>query len=293
MSGLSSRFSARPASLDDAGGILEVALARDLEDLGYPDYSLDDVNEELAKAAESWVVTGEDGAVVAYAFLSGGHAPVLVHQRACGAGIGTWLREQVEQRARERGETVIRQHVSGSNDTARRLLGAAGYRPEQHFWRMERELDGDLPEPAWPAGAEPRPYALGADDAAAHALVQDAFRDVPGHVDRGLDEWRAMAVGSAQFAADLSTVAGSFAGVALCQRWEDRGYIAYLATARDWRGRGLGRALLASSLAKIHAAGFEHAVLVVNDRNESATRLYESVGMKIASRSERWDKRLA
>jgi ribosomal protein S18 acetylase RimI-like enzyme len=77
------------------------------------------------------------------------------------------------------------------------------------------------------------------------------------------------------------------------QRWEDRGYIAYLATARDWRGRGLGRALLASSLAKIHAAGFEHAVLVVNDRNESATRLYESVGMKIASRSERWDKRLA
>jgi ribosomal protein S18 acetylase RimI-like enzyme len=144
-----------------------------------------------------------------------------------------------------------------------------------------------------------RPYAPGADDRAAHALVQDAFRDIPGNVERGFEQWRAAAVGGAQFAPDLSTVAladhggGDFAGVALCERWEDgQGYLAYLATAREWRGRGLGRALLAASLAKMGAAGLSRAALNVNGRNESATRLYESVGMRVGFRAERYEKRL-
>jgi mycothiol synthase len=213
-----------------------------------------------------------------------------VHPDACGRGIGSWLRE----RAEARGHGVIRQEASGSNDAARQLLEAAGYRAEQHFFRMVRDLGEPLAEVPWPEGAAPRDYEPGADDAAVHALVADAFTDIPGNVRLGLDEWRPRAVGRAQFAPALSTVAGDFAGVALCERWDDegQGYVAYLATAREWRGRGLGRALLARSLEKMRAAGLPKAALSVNARNESATRLYESVGMTVAARSDRYEKRL-
>lgn len=304
MNALPSRFEARRPALEDAEAILAVGIARDVADLGYPDYSLDDVREELSEpgvdlARDAWVVTGEVDRVVAFALVTGAFARVLVHPEACGAGIGGWLRERVEERVRERGEAVIRQQVDGSNDAARRLLEAAGYHAAVHSWRMVRELgDGALTAARWPARIEPRQYRRGDDDPAAHALVLDAFRDIPGNVDRGFEEWRAGSVGGAQFAPELSTVAvagadGAPVGVAVCERWEDgQGYLAYLAVAREWRGRGLGRALLAETLVKMRDAGLARAALNVNGRNESAMGLYTGVGMTVGARSERWDKAL-
>jgi mycothiol synthase len=293
VSDLPSRFSAHPATREHAEGILAVGIARDIADVGYPDYALDDVHEELAEADDGWVVTGETGQVVAYALLEGGDARVAVHPEACGEGIGTWLRERMEEK---RGSGVIRQQVAGSNDPARRLLLDAGYATEQHYFRMVRDLDGDLAEVPWPEGVDAREYAPGADDVAAHALVQDAFTDIPGNVTRGFDEWRARSVAGAQFAPELSIVAldgDELAGVVLVDRWEDgQGYVSHIATARDWRGRGLGRALLAAALVGIRDAGLARAALDVNGRNESATRLYESVGMRVGSRAERYDKQL-
>lgn len=288
MSDLSSRFRARDATPGDAEGILAVGIARDVADLGFGDWAVEDVLEELDEASAAHVVT-EDARVIAYALVEGADLRIAVHPDACGRGVGSWLREWGEAR----GEGVVRQEAAGSNDAARRLLEAAGYSAAQHFWRMTTDLDGPLPELPLPAGVTLRPYEPGVDDSAAHALVQDAFTDIPGNVARGFEEWRALAVGRSQFAPELSTVAGDFAAVALCERWEDgQGYVAYLATARGLRGRGLGRALLATSLEKMRAAGLPRASLSVNARNESATRLYESVGMRVAARSDRYEKRL-
>jgi mycothiol synthase len=278
MSELSSRFGARAAQPSDAEGILAVGLARDVEDIGHGDWELDDVLEELPEARESCVVSEADR-IVAYALLEGDDARIAVHPDACGQGIGTWLREWAEAR----GDGVIRQEASGSNDAARRLLERAGYTPAHHYWRMERDLGAPIEPVSWPEGAEARPYEP-ADAEAARELVEDAFRSIPGNVARA---WHDRAT------PELSTVAGDFAGVALCERWEEgQGYVAYLATARDWRGRGLGRALLATSLEKMRAAGLERATLSVNARNESAARLYESVGMTLTARTDRYEKAL-
>src|SRR4051794_35917504 len=172
MSGLPSRFSARRPTPDDAEAILAVVIARDVEDLGYPDYSLDDAREELSEPQvdldrDAWVVTDEADRVVALALVASFQTRVLVHPHACGRGIGTWLRERVEERARERGENVVRQQVDGANDAARRLLEAAGYRAAQRYWRMVRDLSGRLTRAAWPGGAVGRAYVPEADDDAA------------------------------------------------------------------------------------------------------------------------------
>src|SRR4051812_3240 len=198
-------YTSRSATEDDAQAILAVGVARDIADVGHPDWSLDDVREEMAEVDEALVVCDPAGTVVAFGFLDGGLARPNVHPEATGRGIGTWLREQLEGRGRAAGETELRQDVFGANDAARELLANAGYEVTQLYWRMVRDLDGTEPEPAWPEGAQARAYRPGDDDRAAHELVEDAFADIPGNVGRTFEEWRPRAFG-AQFAPDLATV---------------------------------------------------------------------------------------
>jgi ribosomal protein S18 acetylase RimI-like enzyme len=93
----------------------------------------------------------------------------------------------------------------------------------------------------------------------------------------------------------LAECDGSVAGVVLCERWDDEGhgFVAYLATARAWRRRGLGLALLTHAFWAMRAAGLSRATLSVNGRNRSAMKLYESVGMQVEWHAERYEKRLS
>jgi ribosomal protein S18 acetylase RimI-like enzyme len=81
-------------------------------------------------------------------------------------------------------------------------------------------------------------------------------------------------------------------GASLSEIWaeESSGYLAQLATRRDWRGRGLGRALLLATFADQRRRGLATGALDVNALNEGGLRLYESVGMRVAWRTDRWEK---
>jgi mycothiol synthase len=295
-------YAARPPTPSDAEAILAVRIARDLADVGQPDWTLGDVRDEMAHPRvdlerDGLVVTDAAGEVVAFALLIGADARIAVHPDAERHGIGGFLSEQVERRARAAGAAMVRQEVMSANGEARSLLEAAGYEIEQHYWRMERVLDGGAPAPAWPAGIGVRLFERVGDDRAAYALVSAAMADIPGNTERTFEEWHSRALGES-LAPELSTVAyagdGSIAGIALCRRWDDGdGYVDYLAVAHQWRGRGLGRALLAASMRRFAGEGMRRAVLWVNGGNESATRLYRNAGMEVAFRADRYVKRLA
>src|SRR3954467_11285036 len=106
-SALPDGHTSRAATEDDAEGILAVGVARDSADVGHPDWSLDDVREEMAEVDEALVVCDPAGPVGAFGFLHGGLARPNVHPEATGRGIGTWLREQLEGRAHAAGETEL------------------------------------------------------------------------------------------------------------------------------------------------------------------------------------------
>ena len=274
MSDLSSRI----ARAGDATAIHAIITARDIEDLGYPDYTLDDVREELADSREARVVL--DGSeVVAFAILEADDARVAVHPDACGRGIGTSLLRWTE----ERGAT--RQPVFGSNDAARRLLESAGWTPAQRNWRMALDLSLDSRAPAWPEGVSMRGFRSD-DGPVAWALVERTVRAGPEFTPRPWRDRYAAELSSVVFAGDV------LVGVALCERWDEegKGYVSYLAVDDEHRGRGLGRALLLESFARMRAAGLATAELSVNGENESATHLYTSAGMEIASHSDRYDR---
>jgi mycothiol synthase len=292
---VSADWTTRPATAGDAEAILAVGIARDVADTGEPDWQLEAARDALAAAQDTVVVADAGRAVVAFAMLTGVDARVTVHPDACGRGIGAWLRDWVEERARERGVTQLRQEVMTANDEARALLEESGYSLADSFWRMARRLDGREPPPRRPSGVTAREFVRGRDDRAAYELVSQAMAEVPGSTERTFEEWTARALGEV-LAPDLSVVAeagGAMAGLALCERWgEGDGYVDYLAVATPWRGRGLGRALLAEALAGFARSGMRRGLLWVHGSNESATRLYRSAGMEASFRADRYVKPL-
>ena len=289
----------RAPSADDLEAVLELVLARDIADLGRPDYTLEDLRADWADAdlaRDAWVAEAGGEGIAGYAILDGRRATVLVHPGAEGRGIGAELLGCVLARARERGEAELQQEVAEGNVAARRLREAAGWRPTRGYWRMAMEVAAPPPGPAWPAGVSTRPVRPGPDDVAVHALISTAFAEIPGETPRSLEEWRARSVGRPDFDASLCTVAeadGAPAGVVLCEAWEEGiGFVSHLAVERAHRGRGLGRALLVASLGAFHARGLARAELGVNAHNRAGVALYESVGMRPAFVVDRYERRL-
>jgi mycothiol synthase len=285
----------RPPGEQDAASVLQVIVARDVADLGVPDFTLDDLRTDWAtpglELEHDVRVADAGGEIRGYAILLGDDAVVIVHPDAEGEGTGTVLRRWAEARASERGTAVLRQFAYGTNDGARRMLRDAGYEPAQHYVRLRADL-ADVPPPA---GVPLRAFEPG-DEAAVHELIEQAFTEIEGHTPMTLEEWRAKGSGKAGHDPSLWLLAEDEHGVvgaALGERWESgTGYVAELAVAERGRGRGLGRALLLGVFDAFRRAGLGHAELSVHGRNRGALALYESVGMRSTWEAERWEKAL-
>jgi mycothiol synthase len=287
----------RPPADADAAAVLDVIVARDIADLGVPDFTLEDLRADWASPGvalehDARVATGTDGAICGYAILFGDDAVVLVHPDAEGRGIGTMLRRWAEARAAERGTARLRQFAAGSNDSGRELLRAAGYAPAQVYFRLRADLDAVPPAPV----VTLRAFDAARDEAAVHALIQDAFAEIEGHEFQPLERWRAKTIGKQGHDPSLWQLLEDehgLAGAALGERWDDgTGYVAELAVAGRARGQGNGRALLLGLFEAFRGAGLEHAELSVHGRNRGALRLYESTGMRTTWQAERWEKAL-
>ncbi len=277
--------------------MLELIAARDVADLGYADYTLEDVKADWASpttdlALDAWLAEDAAGPV-GYAMLDdSGAAMVVVPPESEGRGIGTTLREAAEARAAARGGDVVRQYLPATNQAARAHVRVAGYRLAHRYARLRVELAQVEPPPEM----QIRAFVPGADDTAVHELVEEALGEIPGNVPHSLEGWRAAHVAKAGFDPSLWLLhedAGGLAAAALCERREEGvGCVDYLAVAARSRRRGLGRALLLHGLAALRAHGLTTGELFVQAENENATRLYESVGMRPVSANERWEKAL-
>ncbi len=183
----------RPPTMDDLPAVAELVIASDIADFGEPDTSEDELRAEwaaldLPAAARVIVVPG--GTIAGYATLSARganvrlDAGVYVHPEQTGRGVGTALVRWTEAQARElvplappAARVVLNNFINGRNAAARALLEREGYAAERHFWRMITDLDEPPPAPDWPEGIVVRASASEADERAAFAAVDEAFRD--------------------------------------------------------------------------------------------------------------------
>ena len=177
-------------------------------------------------------------------------------------------------------------HRFGNDARAHALLESRGYRPVRRYYRMEIELDGPPPDPAWPEGIEVRPYDDG-EAAAFHAALDEAFAEEWGHEAARDVDWRAVRERRSRDRSLWFAVkdGGEIAAALVSdeEHW-GVGWVHSIGVRPAWRRRGLGEALLTHSFAELYRRGRKHIGLGVDAENPTgATRLYERLGMHVAS----------
>lgn len=244
-----------------------------------------------------WLAEDEEGTLVAACCVRQRHPHRLrtlggVVPEHRGRGLGTQLRDRIEERARElardapEGDEVwLSGHAGSTNESAQRLFEERGYDLVRHFWEMGIDLEEEPPEPEWPAGiclARSRP---GIDERAVHAAGEDAFVDHWEHHPTPYEEWHQWHVESDDYDPSMWLLAwdgDEIAGISLCDIDGDVGWVGVLGVRRPWRRHGLATALLYESFRELRQRGMKRVKLGVDASNPTgATQLYESVGMRV------------
>lgn len=204
-----------------------------------------------------------------------------------------------ESRAREKGLTRALAGGWADHRSAKALLEQAGYNQIRHSWRMRVTLSDVTERPGWPEGVTVRRFRPG-DERLFYDVHQETFADHWEHTEPDpYDEWAHWLLQPPMFDPDLWFLAeedGEPAGIEinhLRPELPDVGWVGILGVRRAWRRRGLGRALLLHAFHEFRARGYEEVGLGVDAASlTGATRLYESVGMRVTSQFDIYEKQL-
>jgi ribosomal protein S18 acetylase RimI-like enzyme len=157
-----------------------------------------------------------------------------------------------------------------------------------------RSLAGPIPAPSLPEGFSVRPSA-GEVEAesrarASYAAFQSKW-EWGRYMQRRLTFMRSPVYDDER---DLVVAAPDGRIASFCIIWFDPvnrvGLFEPVGTHPDFQRRGLGKALLHFALRRMQVAGMETAIVGTNEGNEAATRLYESVGFRLANHLRLYSK---
>ena len=278
----------RPADPGDAAAVHALVVARDLADLGAPDSTLADIEQEWRAAAldltADTVVAETGGGLAGYAVIRRPGTYAVVDPACEGSGAGTALRRWAEDHDRRSRRLFHRQLVARTNRAGAIHLRSAGYAVLRTYWRMAVDLDGYAAADPPPAGVALRPLDLPGDAPALYDLDAVSFGENADFEPEPFPVFSAEHLGAHDLEPALSAIAeadGRIAGFALTRRRQDTGtgYIDLLAVHPAYRRRGLARTLLTHTFAACAAAGLQAAQLGVASDNPPAMALYEDVGM--------------
>jgi mycothiol synthase len=179
-----------------------------------------------------------------------------------------------------------------------RLLEGAGYAAARYFFDMVRPNLDDVEEVPLPDGLELRPITPDLARAVWDADIE-AFQDHWGgfdHSEEQLQRWLTSPSNDLSIwlvAFDGDEIAGGVINSIDAHQNKamnfKRGWLSSVFTRRQWRRRGVARALIAQSLQLLRARGMTSAALGVDAENPSgALGLYEGMGFGVNYRATAW-----
>jgi ribosomal protein S18 acetylase RimI-like enzyme len=182
-------------------------------------------------------------------------------------------------------QTYSSEHKADLN----KILEALGYEPARYFISMSRSLE-DIPTAELPEGIDVRPVNL-SETRKVWDAANDAFRDHWGF-SQPKEEHFVSYQESKYFQPDLCQVA--FDGdevVSSVMNYiehdynekfnKKRGWTENISTRREWRRRGIAKALIVRSMHMHKAKGMTEVALGVDTNNPNgALKLYQSLGYK-------------
>jgi ribosomal protein S18 acetylase RimI-like enzyme len=306
-------WTARPATHDDVPAILAVMHASDIVAVGEPDSSAEDIEETLdGRNTESVVALDPAGQVRAFAALWNPNRSEredidLYHHPDDGLpavrGLLDWCLRTSARRAGAWGLPALSARCPAV-PTETGLIGelrGAGF----HFLKRYARMRVDLPTPGdtrLPDGVSIRPFDPDDEvdrDVLFH-IIRSAFADTPDFITDTYDAWWDRVHRQSSIAWDewwLAFADGTPVGVLRSSNQSldrNEGWVKSLAVLRGYRGRGIGRALLATAFARYAAKGRATAGLGVDLTNPTgAYELYRSVGMTPAFEVDLYERTVA
>jgi len=303
-------FSLRAPAMEDVEAVTDLINACALADTGVIEYTVAELRAEwqapdMQLDRDTRITVTPEGPIVGFvefACLDAANPEIdiylYVHPDYREGEIGVPLlrfaeaRAQQAQSAQASGKPVVLYaQVGGANTLGRLLLEREGYRFARRFWQMQKVLDAPPPPPQWPEGITARAFVRHQDEDIVYEVRKEAYADM----------WRALSVprdvyfyymieGDPHFDPALWFLAQEgedVVGICLCSGIHNgdpqMGWVKSLAVRRQWRGRGVGTALLAHAFGEFYRRGKRIAGLHVDSASPTgATRLYERAGMQPA-----------
>lgn len=302
----------RHPSPRDSGEVTQVVVAGDIADFGEPNFTEDDLLDDWKRPRfdlghDAWVLAGPTGRIVGYAFVweaqpgADIEADAFVLPEYQGRGLGNLLFDVIEERALEVAAGRAMQlgiYASKVNEGKRALLEKHGFVAVHSVLRLKIDLEHRPPEAAEPpAGVVLR--AFGPDDEpAVRATMLEVFEGHRRYTPRRFDEWLDLRLQHPAFDPALWRVAeadaeGAVVGAALVYDVGGTGYMSSLAVRSDWRGRGVGPALLRDAFAALRERGQMRVLISLDaDAAPEMVRMFEAAGMRVHEQHDWFEKAL-
>lgn len=280
----------QPADAAPVWALLERALAAgDLPGMGRHD--IEAIRDRLAIDPGSRLVAVEGERVVGLVVPSMQH--LLVDRDARRRGHGRRLVEAALAMLASRGERFLDLYVPPDSVVAERFAQASGFAPHASLWQMRLEPNAVVAAPSFPPGIVTRPLRVGEDEEQFVDLFNRAFAAHPTPLSVTPDTLRHVhALPSFDPSAFLIALDGrdgrTMAGFCRTSLDGDVGEVVLIGVLPEWRGVGLGRALLAWGVQHLRQRGAAEVVLSVEALNTNALGLYERAGFRRVQEWPRW-----
>jgi len=311
-------YTAHPGRLEELEEIWRLLVAVSLAEAGTPGFGFDEVVNWLTgfpiEIGEDVLAVRDDtGAMVALEVFHMRDPFVRpigiggVHPDHVGRGLGTALLDWARQRAAAQvpkapvdARVTFVTHVGAGHEPSETLMRNAGFELTRYFIDMGIEFSEAPAAPQIPDGVSIRVVDPSSDIPALADAVRDSFRDHYGFVEtpqqRQIDQLNHWASAPSHDPALwwVAVSGGEIVGFNLCdpssEGNDEVGHVATLGVVREYRRRGLGRALLLIAFNAFYDRGKKGASLGVDaDSLTGATRLYEGVGMRAGARYSTWE----
>lgn len=314
-------YQARPCYLEDAPAVVELMNICSMDSIGEADNHLEELISEWKTPgfdlpASQRIVIAPDGRVVAWIEVWSTlpvvpHMDLYVHPDFRSEGIGEYLLEWSLSRAREcialapeNARVAMRADLYQQDVWYRALYETVGLQIIRHYYRMEIDLQQPLLTPTSLPGITIRNYTPADDLRAILHVNRDSFQDHFGYIDqpfeqhytKWLHEWQ----GDSPIEPDLwflaldgDYIVGILLGKPHQQGDADMGWISTVGVRRDYRRRGIAKALLLHAFQAFRHRGKKRVGLGVDASSiTGATEVYRQVGMEVTVRFDSFELEL-
>ena len=282
---------------NEVNGIVDTEKAYDVE------YMQQFLSQPSCKPEDHCFLAESEGVLVGFFLV----APELPIGRAVASGgvleshrnLGTGrklLRTAVEH-AHALGASRI--HIQAPTDgvAARRVLDSEGFRVVKDYWEMRRRA-GAPPPLELPEGFSLRSFRPGRDEQALTELQNAAFGQQWGFCPNTVEEISARvrlkrsAPEGIIFVLDGSRPSAYNWTMSVANESGSTGWIAMTGVHPDYRGRGLGRAVVGAGLEYLEGNGVARVELEVDAENTPARDIYLGLGFRKVSQTVWYEKGL-